>query len=156
MARITCGCFEGLDKRITKAGHRDQGWEGPFLVTLEYTWFWTYGYKHSSAEALAQHSQAPPRPPGHLKPPRYRTSAWSSCILDPLWILNLHRILTRSAHLCSYTWAHTTPHPPQPVFFSFPPHVPTSSSDPDLASWPLEGRGPQAMKVMTKTFLLPT
>lgn len=96
-----------------------------------------------------------PNPPGNLKPPRCRTSAWSSCTLDPLWILNLHTILTRSAHLCSYTWAHTTPYPPRPVF-SFPPHVSTSSSDPDLASWPLEGREPQAMGVMTKTFLLPT
>ena len=96
-----------------------------------------------------------PNPPGNLKPPRCRTSAWSSCTLDPLWILNLHTILTRSAHLCSYTWAHTTPYPPRPVF-SFPSHVSTSSSDPDLASWPLEGREPQAMGVMTKTFLLPT
>lgn len=156
MARITCRCFGGLDKRITMASHRDQGWEGPLLVTLECTRFWTHGYKNTARQKQGSTLPGPTPPPGHLKPPRYRTSAWSSCILDPLWILNLHRILTRSAHLCSYTWAHTTPHPPQPVFFSFPPHVPTSSSDPDLASWPLEGKGPQAMEVMTETFLLPT
>lgn len=104
----------------------------------------TLGFERMGINAAQRkHWRSTPRPhpPGHLKPHRYRMSAWSSCILDPLWILNLHRILTRSAHLCSYTWAHTTPHPPQPVFFSFPPHVPTSSSDPDLASWPLKGRG---------------
>ena len=54
----------------------------------------------------------PTLPPGHLKPPRYRMSAWSSCILDPLWILNLHR--KDPNEICTPVFLHVNTHNPPP------------------------------------------